>query len=445
MSNYYASSTVTATIKRILQQAVRADVPGAIVTTVRPDVDSSKLPEVGLNLYMLQSTISPVYTNVDLNNRNSKDDSVKQKQTGLNLYYVISCYGNDEELEPERLMCSAIRAIISNAILYPETIRETLNDPKYAFLADSNLDEQSERITIVPSKKNFEEMSKIWSAYFQPPRALSFLLEAATVMLDSAKGASRALPVRGIATYSTPNQPRIEQVISDAGANQPFMATSKLTIRGTQLDAKASDKPSKYSSDPKIRRQPLDRGQPQVKIGEVLLTPQNITETEIQLDLSYLKIDERNALHAGVQSLQVVYPILPLRAPSQPKRVVSSNTMPFILCSTVKEMKVEQLEDYEDGLYSARLHALVDFTVGAKQQVSLVLNERSQHNPEAYIFAANSRSDNTNELVFSIRDVKKGEYLVRIQIDGAESPLEVDTNPESQTFEQYVRPVVTIG
>jgi hypothetical protein len=264
-------------------------------------------------------------------------------------------------------------------------------------------------------------------------------------MLDSAKGASRALPVRGIATYSTPNQPRIEQVISDAGANQPFMATSKLTIRGTQLDAKASDKSSKYSSDPKIRRQPLDRGQPQVKIGEVLLTPQNITETEIQLDLSYLKIDERNALHAGVQSLQVVYPILPLRAPSQPKRVVSSNTIPFILRPTVKEMKVEQLEDYGDGLYSACLHALVDFTVGAKQQVSLVLNERSQHNPEAYIFAANSRSDDTHELVFSIRDVKKGEYLVRIQIDGAESPLEVDTDPESQTFEQYVRPVVVIG
>lgn len=445
MSNYQASSTVTATLKRILQQAVRIDVPNAIVTNVRPDAGNSKLPEVGLNLYMYQSTLSLAYRNIDLRNRRPKGDLVKQTQTGLDLYYIISFYGNEEELEPERLMCSTIRTITDNAILSQEMIQETLSDSGYAFLTDSNLDEQVERVTIVPSTMNVEEMSKILSAYFQPPRALSFVFQASTILLDGAKPGSRALPVRGIATYSTPNQPRISQIISNAGANQPFMATSKLTIRGTQLDAKASDKLSQYSSDPKIRQQPFDRGQPQVKIGEVQLTPHNVTEKEIQLDLSYLKIEERNALRAGVQSLQVVYPILPLRAPSQPKRVVSSNTMPFILCPTVKEMKVKQLEDYGDGLYSACLQALVDFTVGAKQQVTLVLNERSQHNPEAYIFAVNSRSDDTSELVFSIRDVKKGEYLARIQIDGAESLLEVDTDPESQTFEQYVRPVIIIG
>ena len=37
MSNYLAVATVTATLSRALTTAVAADVPGATVTTLRPD------------------------------------------------------------------------------------------------------------------------------------------------------------------------------------------------------------------------------------------------------------------------------------------------------------------------------------------------------------------------------------------------------------------------
>jgi len=37
-----------------------------------------------------------------------------------------------------------------------------------------------------------------------------------------------------------------------------------------------------------------------------------------------------------------------------------------------------------------------------------------------------------------------GTFLLRVQVDGAESPLEVDTNPASPTFNQYIGPKVTI-
>ena len=37
MSNFLAIATVTATLSRLLQAAVGADVPGATVTTIRPD------------------------------------------------------------------------------------------------------------------------------------------------------------------------------------------------------------------------------------------------------------------------------------------------------------------------------------------------------------------------------------------------------------------------
>lgn len=75
----------------------------------------------------------------------------------------------------------------------------------------------------------------------------------------------------------------------------------------------------------------------------------------------------------------------------------------------------------------------------------MFLNERSASKEAAYIFTANSQSVDSNVVMFTVNDVKKGEYLVRVQIDGAESPLEVDTQVVSETFEQYVRPVVGIG
>jgi hypothetical protein len=40
--------------------------------------------------------------------------------------------------------------------------------------------------------------------------------------------------------------------------------------------------------------------------------------------------------------------------------------------------------------------------------------------------------------------VRAGEYLVRVQVDGAESPLVVDGDPTSPTFNQFLGPLVTI-
>ena len=37
-----------------------------------------------------------------------------------------------------------------------------------------------------------------------------------------------------------------------------------------------------------------------------------------------------------------------------------------------------------------------------------------------------------------------GDFLLRLRVDGAESPLDVDTDPASPTFNQYTGPEVTI-
>lgn len=417
MSNYLAIATVTATLQRLLQSAIQLDLPGAKVTTVRPEASGGKTPEVGVNIYLYQAIPNPAWHNYDLRSRRPKGELVKQAQAALDLFYIMTFYGNDIELEPQRLLGSAVRTIVDNPVLTPEMIGATLNHSSFRYLADSTLEQQLDRVTIVPSKMNTEELSKIWSVLFQTPYVLSFACQGGAVLIEGNKHSPRALPVKSVQFYTTPNQPKVDEAISEAGANQPIVAGSILMIRGKQLQA--------------------DRVQ--VRIGETRVTPQKVSEKELRLNLSLLPEEEKQSLRAGVQQLCVLHPIVKL-TPMESDRAIASNVVPFVLCpQIVGNPEVLNLWGNEEDLYGAEFQVQVDLTIGGDQRVLLFLNERSSNNPVGYIFTAKPRDEPIDTVVFPILDVKGGEYLIRVQIDGAESPLEVDGDSG------YVSPCVVIG
>ncbi|MEG4443416.1 DUF4255 domain-containing protein [Microcoleus sp. AT9_B5] len=417
MSNYLAIATVTATLQRLLQSAIQVDLPGAKVTTVRPEASGGKTPEVGVNIYLYQAIPNPAWHNYDLRSRRPKGELVKQAQAALDLFYIMTFYGNDIELEPQRLLGSAVRTIVDNPVLTPEMIGATLNHSSFRYLADSTLEQQLDRVTIVPSKMNTEELSKIWSVFFQTPYMLSFACQGGAVLIEGNRQSGRALPVKSVQFYTTPNQPMIDQAVSEAGANQPIVAGSILMMRGKRLQA--------------------DRVQ--VRIGEARVTPQDVSEKELRLNLSLLAEEEKQSLRAGVQQLCVLHPIVKL-TPTDPDRAIASNVLPFVLCpQIVGKPEVLDLWGNEDDLYGAEFQVQLDLTIGRDQRVLLFLNERSNNNPVGYIFTAKPRDEPLDTVMFPILDVKGGEYLVRVQIDGAESPLEVDADSG------YVGPCVVIG
>ncbi|RCJ29413.1 hypothetical protein A6770_22025 [Nostoc minutum NIES-26] len=422
MSNYLAIATVTATIQRVLQDAVGADVPGIFVTTEHPGASGEGIPKKRINLFLYQAIPNPAWRNNDLRSRRPKGELIKQAQAGLDLFYILSFYGEHKKLEPQRLLGSAVRSIVDNPILTSEMILETMHKPDNNFLLDSTLEQQVEKVTVVPTVMTKEELSKIWSSYFQPPYVLSFAIQAGAVLIEGNKPSGRALPVRRIATYSTPNQLVISQVVSADGFNQPIVSNSMLIIRGQHLNSEHL----------------------QIKIGKTKLRPQKVESDEIKLDLSLLSNEERHSLRAGVQSLQALRPV-PQKIKQEPEQMIGSNVVSFVLCPNVIGIEVAEIEENLDELYRAKVRVELDLTVGKEQKVFLFFNERSASKEAAYIFTADSQSVDSNVVMFTVNDVKKGEYLVRVQIDGAESPLEVDTQLESETFEQYVRPVVVIG
>ena len=95
MSNYLAIATITATLARLLQSSIQLDMPGAKVTTMRPEATGGKIPEVGMNVYLYQVIPNPAWRNYDLRNRRPKGELIKHSQAGLDLFYIMTFYGYD--------------------------------------------------------------------------------------------------------------------------------------------------------------------------------------------------------------------------------------------------------------------------------------------------------------------------------------------------------------
>lgn len=423
MSNYLALATVTATLQRTLQTAVQGDVDGARITTVRPSNLGMGTPESGINLFLYQVMRNPALNQNDMGSSRNKTLTVR-RQTALDLYYILSFYGNDTELEPQRLMGSALRTLHDRTILTPEMVRETVADPTLMFLADSNLADQIQQLVVMPVDMDLEDLSKAWSTFFQTPYFLSVAYKVTVVMLDSEEPSKRALPVRdrnlgGVIPF--PQYPVVDQVIAEAGRLEPILATSTLLVRGKQLRSATT----------------------LVRIGEAEVTPTQVSDTEVAVSLGLVP---PRSLRAGVQGLQIIHQISIGARPSDPmgSRNVESNVVPFVLRPTLKSVRVENLQGLEGDRCDATIVVMVNLPIGARQRVVLVLNEWAVENPAAYLFTPVSRDQDTEEIAIPVQAVKPGRYLVRLQVDGAESQLTKDEDPNSPTYNWYVNPQVEI-
>ena len=420
MSNYLAIATVTATLQRILQAAIQVDVDGARVTTVKPANLGGGTPETGVNLFLYQVTSNPIWATSNIPDRLEGKSGAKKSRVGLDLNYLLTFYGNEVELEPQRLLGSVVRTMQDKGAIVSEMIRETLADSRFSFLGDSDLGDQIELMQIKPLDLSLDDISKIWSA-LQSPLVISIAYKASVVIIEGETPATQALPVRETGFAATPffAQPIIERVISEGGLYQPILADSTVVIRGQRLKGSIT----------------------KVRFGEELITPEKVSDKEIILSLASVSPE---ILRSGVQSLQIVQQTITV-TPPKITGSIESNAAAFVLRPTITQIKVSQLQGSDDEPREANINVKVNIIIGKTQRVVLILNEKTTINAAAYIFdAPKRRQTNSQSITFAIKGVKPGEYLVRVQIDGAESLLSMDTDAKSPTFQQYNSPKVNL-
>lgn len=184
MSNFLAIATVTAALRDVIHEAALTAVPGASVTMRRPErMVSDGQDKASVNLYLYQVTPNTEWRNADLPTRDALGKLVQRPMIALNLDYLLSFHGSDLEMEPQRLLGSTLIHLHMYSRLSPPVIENAIGSS--SFLASSDLQSQIEQVRFSHMNLNLEELSKLWSVFFQIPYVLSVAYRASAVLIEA--------------------------------------------------------------------------------------------------------------------------------------------------------------------------------------------------------------------------------------------------------------------
>lgn len=430
MSNDLAIATVTATLTEWVRPALEDDVDGAGVAAVRPDQVES-LDGPGVNFFLYQVTPNPAYRNADLPSRRSSGNVVRRPQVALDLHYILTFYGSDTLLEPQRVMGSVARTLHAQPLLSREVIESTIGSTTFNYLADSDLADQVEQVKITPTSLNLEELSKLWSVFFQTAYRLSMAYVVNLVLIEAdAETPQPTLPVRTRNIYVNPFRDLyVEKVVAATEPEEQITTASTLIITGRQMRGEVT----------------------RVRIGEAEFSPlrPNLSDTRITINMAS-ETPTTGSLRAGVQAVQVIHRLL-MGTPEFEHEGIESNVVAIMLRPRIQEsggvydiqVSAIQTDADSNGFRTVAIRLLPD--VGRRQRVVLLMNEYGvDTDPESYRYPAEPRTADTDTVNFVISPDITGEYLFRVQVDGAQSPLEMDENELSPDYHRYVQPRRTI-
>jgi hypothetical protein len=123
MSNYLAIATVTGALYEILSGPVTTAVPGAVVRFRRPDRTSGQEGTPHVNVYLYQVTPNAAFRNVDLPTRRSDGTLVKQPVAALDLHYLFTFHGSDDQLEPQLMLGAVAVTLQTQPVITPQNIQ----------------------------------------------------------------------------------------------------------------------------------------------------------------------------------------------------------------------------------------------------------------------------------------------------------------------------------
>lgn len=430
MSNDLAIATVTATLTEWVRPALEDDVDGAGVAAVRPDqIDTLEGP--GVNFFLYRVTPNHAYRNADLPTRRTDGNVVQRPQAALDLHYILTFYGSDLALEPQRVMGSVARTLHAQPVLSRQAIESTIGSTTFNYLADSDLAEQVERVKITPMSLDLEELSKLWSVFFQTAYRLSMAYIVNLVLIEADAETPRpTLPVRSRNIYVNPFRDLyVEKIVAAIEPEEQITTASTLIITGRQMRGEVT----------------------RVRIGEAEFSPlrPNLSDTRITIDIDSETPTTGN-LRAGIQAVQVIHRLM-MGTPEFEHEGIESNVVAIMLRPRIQEsggiydIQVSAIQTDADGNSFRAVTITLWPDVGRRQRVELLMNEYAvDTDPHAYRYHAETRLADTDTVSFIISPDITGEFLFRVQVDGAQSPLEMELDELDPDYHRYIQPRRTI-
>ncbi|MEY9860679.1 hypothetical protein ABH935_006316 [Catenulispora sp. GAS73] len=406
MSNFLAVATATEALRLFIVRALTPDIPFAVnVTSGRPPAEPPAEPTITVFLY--QVTPDPYLRNLDEPMRASDGTLLSRPVAALDLSYLITFFGDETQLVPQRMLGCVVRSLYELPMLTDDLIAEAAQMP---FLAGTDLPAAPQRIRFTPTHMDTEELSKLWSFLLQTSYTLSVTYQAAAVLLDGRETPTAGKPVLSRTLTAVPSTgPQISEILSrptsDPGAVPqpgPVPSGNTLVVRGSGLK----------SDEVLVRFDAL----------EVPVPANQVRDTELTIAVPA-------TLQPGTYTVSVVHNLL-LGVPPTPHRGFESNGVPIVRQPTITGAVTVTGKTGTDPV-SAQLGVTLDMPVGDTQRVSMLLDEitpAAGTQPRSYQFDAPypvGTRTNPQTVTVQATNVAATSYLVRVQVDGAQSPLAI--------------------
>jgi hypothetical protein len=415
MSSPLAIAAVTAVLRSFLDNSViqhdLAAVLGGNVTVSAEPPDRIRITSPmsdRINLFLFQATENQGWRNQALPSRAANGERILNAPLALDLSYLLTAYGSGE-LHAEVLLGHAMFVLHEMPVFTRDAILAAVPVPPPSSLppglTHANLADQIDQIKIRPQTMSVEEISKIWSALHAQYRPTA-VYKVSVVLIESEKSVRPTLPVRSRNLVVVPfQQPAIDRIQSQAAdgqpivANQPILAGYNLVIDGRWLRGETT---------------------------RVLVDDEEIAPDDDRIAATRIRVPLPADLQPGLHSVQVVHRVdFRTNSPSDPHRGVESNVAAFVLAPQITT---------PPPMVAARNTTLslgISPKVGRAQRVALLTSSMDPLQPGGSSIPIPARPasgpDESATLEFPIPgDFPTGKQLLRVQTDGAESPLEVD-------------------
>jgi hypothetical protein len=406
MSNTLAiasvSGVLTARIRGLLDDA---GLSGFTVTAGHPTQDSS--PGVYLHLYQILP--NGHLRNETLPERSADGTVLRPARLAVDLHLLFTFVGEAATFDGERLAGVVMTGLNEFPTLSRAEIADYLGAlPAGHVLAGADLGDQLEHVRLTPESMDLEALSRLWGMYGQSQHQLSVAYQASVVMLDAEVEHAAPLPAtRPALTTFLLRVPRIGEVRSSARAQPVVRFEEELVVRGSALRG--------------------DRTM--LRIGDAMLPAADPGDVEIRQPF-----DAAAGLASGLAGLQVVHEIV--LADGSARAAGESNTLPVALVPTVTPASPSTVATGDpDGnpLLDVRLE--VAPLPAAAQRVALLLVGTAGEGRSTW---DRWRVDD-GALVFTTTGLPAGTYLVRLEVDGAVTLLDVDATGA------FTGPAVTVS
>lgn len=407
MSSANAIAAVTATLRNLLTQAVtlEPELQDTSVTTLPMDRARDTNNNANqLNVFLYQAMPSATWRNMPMPHQ------VQSLESGipplaLNLYYLITAYGRDNDAQgpfSHFLLGRAMSVLHDHPLLGQEEIRLAL--------PNNDLYLQVERVRFTLQPLSVEDIFRLWSG-FQTQYRLSASYEAAVVLIESTRGTRAPLPVltrgqrdSGIAVMGglVPPFPAIASITLPDGqtAVQPGDA---VTISGVFLSGDLVEAVFTRISPPGQIRIPAEAGS-------------GATEVKVHIDPA------QGAWAAGWYAVTVDI----TTKPGTPAKTVATTNEAQLALAPALVSALPVKATVNNGAATIKLKCAPE--VQPAQRVSLLLGDRE--------IVAAPRNAPTASLSFPVAEAVAGEYPIRLRVDGVDSLL-VDPSVSPPVYRKH--------